>query len=78
LPKKVYEFITKDLEDAWNSVAYNKDNNIGIVNFTFAFKAMNLLEFACRICHSDPRGKALVDFNNLLRTESDIPLIYQI
>jgi hypothetical protein len=68
--KTVYEFITKDFEGAWNSIANNVDENIGRGNFIFAFKAMNLLEFACRVCDSDPSENALTDFsNNLFGTE---------
>ncbi|MGA9840851.1 MAG: hypothetical protein WBQ25_00890 [Nitrososphaeraceae archaeon] len=64
--KNIYEFIIKDFEEEWNSVSINKDTNIGRGNFTFAFKAINLLEFACRICQSDLGEKALVDFSNKL------------
>ena len=46
------------------------DENIGRGNFIFAFKAMNLLEFACRICDSDPSENASTDFSsNLFGTE---------
>lgn len=54
LPEKtIYQFITKDFESAWNSIANNMKKDVGRGNFIFAFKATDLLEFACRLCHSD-------------------------
>jgi hypothetical protein len=32
----------------------------------FGFMAMNLLEFICRLCQTDPNKKALLDFSNEL------------
>jgi hypothetical protein len=67
LPEKtIYQFIIKDFESAWNSIACNMKEDIGRGNFIFAFKSMNLLEFACRMCYSDRTGVALRDFSNNL------------
>ncbi|HZD34224.1 MAG TPA: hypothetical protein VE130_03380 [Nitrososphaeraceae archaeon] len=58
----------KDFKGAWNTLAGLKDHRIGRGNFIFGFMAMNLLEFICRLCRSDPTRKTLRDFSNNLNT----------
>jgi hypothetical protein len=50
---ELHDFILKDFEGAWNSVASNTSKDIGRGNFMFASQAMNLLEFACRLYGRD-------------------------
>ena len=42
------------------------DKNIGRGNFMFDRQAMNVLEFAARLCTTDTTGSALKDFSNEL------------
>jgi hypothetical protein len=65
-PGEIYVFLTSDFQDSWNSIAWNPFPK-GRGNFMFAGLAFGFLEFACRLCHSDPTGKALHDFSNKLR-----------
>lgn len=65
--KEVYDLIIKDFTGLWESVTNNPDHQIGRGNFIFGFMAMNLLEFICRMCHSDSSGKSLRDFSNELK-----------
>jgi hypothetical protein len=62
----IHLFITVDFMGAWNSLAANPDKKIGRGNFMFGRQAMNLLEFAARLCTNDATGKALRDFSNEL------------
>lgn len=64
---EIFRFITGDFEGVWNSVAANSDASIGRGNFLFARQAMNLLEFAGRLCASDSSGLALLDFSQELQ-----------
>jgi hypothetical protein len=66
-PEKIHLFIVKDFKGAWNSIAANSDPKIGRANFMFARQAMNLLEFAARLCHTDPSFAALRDFSTKLK-----------
>lgn len=63
---EVHFFITGDFIGAWNSLAANPDKNIGRGNFMFGRQAMNLLEFAARLCTNDSTGNALKNFSNEL------------
>lgn len=55
----------------WNSLVATPDKNIGRWNFMFGRQAMNLLEFASRLCTTDTTGNALKDFSNeLFKIES--------
>jgi hypothetical protein len=60
-PYEIYQFIVSDFKGAWNSVAANYSRSIGRGNFMFALQAMNLLEFASRLCAND--SKLLGDFS---------------
>ena len=55
-----------DFKSAWNTLASINDQHIGRGNFIFGFMAMNLLEYICRLCSSDP--SALRDFSNELNS----------
>jgi hypothetical protein len=66
-PEKIHLFIVEDFKGAWNSIAANSDPKIGRANFMFARQAMNLLEFAARLCHTDPSFVALRDFSTELK-----------
>lgn len=69
--QEIYLFITSDFKSAWNSLASNPVSSIGRGNFMFARQAMNLLEFACRLCDRDPAHQAINDLSKeLLRMES--------
>jgi hypothetical protein len=62
----IYRFIVGDFRTAWNAVA--ADDNSGFrCNFLFARQAMNLLEWAARLCASDPKGNALRDLSREIR-----------
>lgn len=50
---EMYLFITGDFEDGWESLASNPAAN-SRNNFAFALKACILLEWAARLCQSDP------------------------
>jgi hypothetical protein len=64
-PETLYDFITGDFEDAWNSVAWNPSaRNRG--NFMFARQAMGLLEFISRLCWSDSSNATIADFSKEL------------
>src|SRR5262245_54983704 len=64
-PAEIYQFISGDFEDAWNSLAANiAANNRG--NFMFARQAMGLLEWAARLCAGDTTGVAVSDLSNAL------------
>lgn len=62
----LYEFITNDFEDAWNSLAGNPSAH-GRGTFMFALQAMILLEWAARLCSSDATGAALLEFSQSLK-----------
>jgi hypothetical protein len=53
-PQELYGAIVNDFECAWNSLAANPMAT-GRGNFMFARQAMTLLEFAARLCMSDPQ-----------------------
>ena len=61
-PNEIYQFIVSDFRGAWDSIAANYNQSIGRGNFMFAFQAMNLLEFASRLCDND--SKLLNNFSN--------------
>ena len=61
-PNEIYQFIVSDFRSAWDSIADNYNQSIGRGNFMFAFQAMNLLEFASRLCAND--SKLLNNFSN--------------
>jgi hypothetical protein len=54
----LYQFITRDTESAWDSMAQQEELSGG-GNFMFARQAMTLLEWACRVCRADTTGAAL-------------------
>ena len=62
---EIFLFIVGDFRGAWDSIAANHQI-IGRGNFMFAVQAMNLLEFAGRLCKSDTSGKMLLSFSNEL------------
>jgi len=64
---KLHLFITSDFKGAWDSIAANKNTRIGRGNFMFGRQAMNLLEFAARLCSGDVTGKALTAFSRELK-----------
>ena len=64
-PETIYNFITGDFEDAWNSVAWNPSAR-SRGNFMFARQAVSLLEFLSRLCWSDASNAAIMDFSNEL------------
>jgi hypothetical protein len=66
-PKEVCSLLTSDFHDSWNSIASNPSAK-GRGNFMFASLAFGFVEFACRLCGSDPTGKALEDFSQNLRS----------
>jgi hypothetical protein len=51
--QNIFDFITGDFEDAWNSLAIN-GNARSRGNFMFARQTMTLLEFASRLCFGHP------------------------
>ncbi len=64
--KEIFDFITKDFEGLWNSVAKNNDENTGI----FGRQAMTVLEFVCRLCSKDTTRKEIKKLsNNLIRIQ---------
>ncbi len=68
--KEIFDFITKDFEGLWNSVAKNNDENTGRGNFIFGRQAMTLLEFVCRLCSKDTTRKEIKKLsNNLIRIQ---------
>jgi hypothetical protein len=52
-PERIYNFIVKDFEGAWDSISANPDQSIGRGNFMFARQAMNLHEFVARFYGND-------------------------
>jgi len=56
---EIYQFIISDFEGAWDSLAANSFRKTGRGNFMFGRQAMNLLEFAARLCKVDTTGNAL-------------------
>jgi hypothetical protein len=63
LPQEIHHFIVSDFKGTWNSIADNSDQNIGRGNLMFARQAMNLLEFAARLCDIDTSGKSIQNFS---------------
>ena len=61
-PNEIYQFIVSDSRGAWDSIAGNYNQSIGRGNFMFAFQAMNLLEFASRLCANN--SKLLNNFSD--------------
>jgi Rad51 len=61
-PNEIYQFIVSDFRGAWDSIAGNYNQSIGRGNFMFPFQAMNLLEFASRLCANN--SKLLNNFSN--------------
>lgn len=65
--RKVYKFIIGDFRNSWNRIAeLPPRSGINRGNYMFGLVAMNLLEFICRLCQTDPSKKALLDFSNEL------------
>jgi hypothetical protein len=65
-PQTIYDFITKDFEAAWNSLACNPSKSISRGNFMFGKQTMVLLEFLSRLCKTDATGQALQDLSREL------------
>lgn len=65
--QEIYLFICSDFEAAWNSLALNSASGIGRGNYMFGRQAMNLLEFASRLCAADTTGSALTNFSTELK-----------
>ena len=65
-PEKIHLFIVEDFKGAWDSIAANSKSEMGRGNFMFARQAMNLLEFAARLCHTDPSDAAIGAFSYIL------------
>jgi len=66
-PQEIYDSIVNDFEGAWNSLADKEASPgqvIGRGNFMFANQAMNLLEFAARLCKG--KSKMHADFSKEL------------
>lgn len=64
-PETIYDYITGDFAECWNSLAWNPSaRNRG--NFLFAHQAMTLLEFISRLAFDDASGNALRDFSTEL------------
>lgn len=64
--RKVFKFIIGDFRNSWNRLAEIPRSGINRGNYMFGFMAMNLLEFICRLCQTDPNKKALPNFSNEL------------
>jgi hypothetical protein len=64
-PKKIYDIITGDFEQLWNSLS-SKQSEIYKGNFTFALLDMIFIEFISRFCKSDVTGNKLNRFSNCL------------
>ncbi|MGH9982608.1 MAG: hypothetical protein ACRD8W_01475 [Nitrososphaeraceae archaeon] len=76
-PKTVVNLITSDFEKAWKGLVKNEEKKARQPPMFFAFLAMDLLEYVCRLCKYDLQG--FEDFsNNLYKTEKkyfiDLPL----
>lgn len=56
-PQTIFDFITKDFESVWNSLAAAQDGEG--CNYALALHSMILLEWASRLCKSDATGAAL-------------------
>jgi hypothetical protein len=66
-PKQIYDFIVRDFEGAWDSVAANNEP-IGRGNFMFSGQAMILLEFASRLCAGDLSTASLKAFSQQMQS----------
>lgn len=62
--EEVFSFITNDFESAWNCLATRVGEGVGRGNFMFALQATILLEWASRLCKTNPT--ALRDLANQL------------
>lgn len=56
--ERLFEFITRDFESAWDSMARQPEELPGGGNFMFGRQAMMLLEWAARVCRADASGGA--------------------
>ena len=66
-PDWIFTAICRDFETAWDAIARLRPaEGQGRGNFMFARQAMMLLEWACRQCAVDPKGKASRDFGRAL------------
>lgn len=62
---KMFTFLTRDFEGAWNALARDARPR-GRGNFIFALHSMILLEWACRLCATDPTGKWIASLTSEL------------
>jgi hypothetical protein len=69
-PDWIFTAICNDFETAWDALAGLRGADLkGGGNFMFARQAMVLLEWACRQCAVDQKGKALRDFGRALHAQ---------